>query len=65
MKKLVFVLILIICGISFMLVSACRDSASSLKSSLDEAQRAINLGDYGRAQQIGEDKAEYERLQHC
>lgn len=35
-----------------MLVSACRDSASSLKSSLDEAQRAINLGDYGRAQQI-------------
>ena len=52
MKKLVFVLILIICGISFMLVSACRDSASNLKSSLDEAQRAINLGDYGRAQQI-------------
>ena len=35
-----------------MLVSACRDSASNLKSSLDEAQRAINLGDYGRAQQI-------------
>lgn len=35
-----------------MLVSACRDSASDLKSSLDEAQRAINLGDYGRAQQI-------------
>ncbi|MBR5946918.1 tetratricopeptide repeat protein [bacterium] len=52
MKKLVLALIIIVCGISFMLVSACRDSASNLKSSLDEAQRAINLGDYGRAQQI-------------
>ncbi len=52
MKKLVLILIIIISGVSFMLVSACRDFASNLKSALDEAQRAINLGDYGRAQQI-------------
>jgi len=52
MKKTVFIFFLIAGAVIAFLVSACRDEAGSVKSSLDEAQRAINLGDYGRAQQI-------------
>ncbi|MBR5901393.1 tetratricopeptide repeat protein [bacterium] len=52
MKKILSILFVIAFVLGLFFLNACRDEASDLKSSLDNAQRAINLGDYGRAQRI-------------
>ena len=52
MKKFLSILFIFAFALGLFLLNACRDEASDLKSSLDSAQRAINLGDYGRAQRI-------------
>ena len=52
MKKFLSILFIFAFALGLFLLNACRDEASDLKSSLDEAQRALNLSDYGRAQRI-------------
>jgi len=52
MKKVLSILFLLSFALAVFLLDACRDEASDLKGSLDEAQRALNLSDFGRAQRI-------------